>query len=314
MQLADEQPGASSSAPAREPILHHYDRSPFSEKVRLIFGLKRLVWRSVVQPMVLPKPDLAPLTGGFRRIPVLQLGAEVYCDTNLIAAELDRRFPDPPLFGPPSEAAMGAILAQWADRILFLPTARYVTAVNADVLPEAFHADRAAMRGEPAPDLGRLRAAAPHHLAQLQALLGQVEGLLGDGRAFLLGAAPRLADFAVYARIWWLGALGGEMREIEPFGRLRNWLARVRALGHGARREMRPDEALAAAAAAQPSLPPGRGARLRIVTEGQPSDPIEGELAYSSADRVGLRRRDPRLGELIVHFPRLGYEIAEAPA
>ena len=90
-----------------ELILHHYDRSPFSEKVRLIFGLKRLEWRSVVQPMVLPKPALTPLTGGLRRIPVLQIGADVYCDTNLIAAELDRRFPDPPLFGPPAEAAMG---------------------------------------------------------------------------------------------------------------------------------------------------------------------------------------------------------------
>lgn len=313
MQLADEQQGAPS-APAQELLLHHYDRSPFSEKVRLIFGLKRLAWRSVVQPMVLPKPDLEPLTGGFRRIPVLQVGAEVYCDTNLIAAELDRRFPDSALFGSPSEAAMGAMLTQWADRVLFQPTARYVTAVNAGALPPAFHADRARMRGEPPPDTDRLRAAAPHHLAQLQALLDQVDGLLGDGRAFLLGATPRLADFAVYARVWWLGALGGDMGEIEPFGHLRNWRARVQAIGHGVRREMTTDEALAVAAAAEPSLPPRQDVRLRIVTEGQPSDPVEGQLAYAAPDRVGLRRQDARLGELIVHFPRLGYEIAEAPA
>jgi glutathione S-transferase len=296
-----------------ELVLHHYDRSPFSEKIRLIFGLKRLAWRSVIQPMVLPKPDLTPLTGGFRRIPVLQLGADIYCDTNLIAAELDRRFPDPPLFGSPAEAAMGAVLTQWADRVLFQPTARYVTAVNAEALPHAFHADRAAMRGELAPELDRLRAAAPHHLAQLTALLAQADALLGDGRAFLLGTSPRLADFAVYARVWWLGALGGDMGEIASFRHLQDWTARIRAIGHGERREMRADEALAIAAGAEPR-PSGRGVRLRIVTEGQPSDPVEGELACDSPDAIGLRRSEAGLGELVVHFPRLGYEITEVPA
>ena len=205
-------------------------------------------------------------------------------------------------------------MTQWADRVLFLPTARYVTAVNTEALPHAFHADRASMRGEPAPDLDRLRAAAPHHLTQLKTLLAQADALLGDGRAFLLGPAPRLTDFAVYARVWWLGALGGEMREIEPFGQLQDWMARVQAIGHGERREMRTDEALALAAAAEPSLPPAPGARLRVVTEGQPSDPVEGELAYASPDRIGLRRSEPGLGDLVVHFPRLGYEVTEVRA
>jgi hypothetical protein len=170
------------------------------------------------------------------------------------------------------------------------------------------------MRGEPAPELDRLRAAATHHLAQLKALIAQADALLGDGRAFLLGAAPRLADFAVYARVWWLGALGGDMAEVAPFQHLQRWMARVRAIGHGERREMPADEALALAAAAEPSLPTAPGARLRVVTEGQPSDPVEGELAYASPDRIGLRRSEPGLGDLVVHFPRLGYEITEVRA
>ena len=80
-----------------ELILHHYDISPYAEKIRLCFGLKGLAWRSVIVPMVLPKPDLMPLTGGFRRTPVLQIGADIYCDTLRIAMELDRRCPEPPL-------------------------------------------------------------------------------------------------------------------------------------------------------------------------------------------------------------------------
>ena len=65
-----------------EIILHHYDLSPYAEKIRLALGLKALPWRSVQAPMVMPKPDLIELTGGYRRVPVLQLGADIYCDTH----------------------------------------------------------------------------------------------------------------------------------------------------------------------------------------------------------------------------------------
>ena len=74
-------------------ILHHYDASPFSEKVRLVLGLKRLAWHSVLVPEVMPKPDYVPLTGGYRRVPALQIGAHVHCDTARILAELVARHP-----------------------------------------------------------------------------------------------------------------------------------------------------------------------------------------------------------------------------
>ena len=46
-----------------ELILHHYAMSPYSEKIRLAFGLKGLSWRSVLISPVTPRPDLMPLTG-----------------------------------------------------------------------------------------------------------------------------------------------------------------------------------------------------------------------------------------------------------
>jgi hypothetical protein len=46
-------------------ILHHYPTSPFSEKIRLIFGYKKLAWKSVIIPRMMPKPDLVALTGGY---------------------------------------------------------------------------------------------------------------------------------------------------------------------------------------------------------------------------------------------------------
>src|SRR6202158_4813724 len=65
-------------------ILHHYDTSPYSEKVRLGFGLKGLAWASVELPQIMPKPKLTALTGGYRKTPVLQIGADIYCDSQLI--------------------------------------------------------------------------------------------------------------------------------------------------------------------------------------------------------------------------------------
>jgi glutathione S-transferase len=66
---------------ATDTILHHYFNSPYSEKVRIQLAIKGLVWSSVVQPSVMPKPDRTPLTGGYRRIPVMQIGTEVFCDS-----------------------------------------------------------------------------------------------------------------------------------------------------------------------------------------------------------------------------------------
>ena len=77
---------------AHEIILHNYPNSPFSEKVRVAFGIKGLSWRSVIQPVIMPKPDLIPLTGGYRKIPVMQIGADIFCDSQIILRE--------PLFVP----------------------------------------------------------------------------------------------------------------------------------------------------------------------------------------------------------------------
>src|SRR6202051_3847698 len=62
-------------------ILHHYPLSPYSEKIRLALGLKGVSWNSVEIPVWTPRPKLTPMTGGYRRTPILQVGAEFYCDT-----------------------------------------------------------------------------------------------------------------------------------------------------------------------------------------------------------------------------------------
>ena len=101
-----------------ELILHHYPTSPFAEKARLLLGFKDLAWRSVQIPPVMPKPDLTALTGGYRKTPVLQIGADIYCDTALIARRLEAQQPQPALL-PSAQAFAIAAFAQWADSVVF---------------------------------------------------------------------------------------------------------------------------------------------------------------------------------------------------
>ena len=69
--------------------------------------------------MIMPKPNLTALTGGYRKTPVLQIGADIYCDSQLIMRELERRHPTPSFY-PAGRGAADA-LAWWAEKTTFSP-------------------------------------------------------------------------------------------------------------------------------------------------------------------------------------------------
>ena len=125
-----------------ELILHHYPASPFAEKIRLVLGFKQLPWKSVIIPSVMPKPDVVALTGGYRRTPILQIGADIYCDTSLICEVLEHKQPEPVLY-PPHLKGVSRVFAQWADSTLFWTAMAYnmqpkgVAALFAKLPPEA---------------------------------------------------------------------------------------------------------------------------------------------------------------------------------
>ena len=92
----------------------------------------------------MPKPDLVPLTGGYRKTPVMQIGADIYCDTQIILRELERRFPDAEPV--PKNKGVPYGLAFWADRhLLHGAPSRIIFGEIGDMVPEDFKKDRAAM-------------------------------------------------------------------------------------------------------------------------------------------------------------------------
>ena len=304
-------------------ILHHYDGSPFSEKLRLVFGFKGMNWVSVKIPVIMPKPDVVALTGGYRKTPIAQVGADVYCDTALIARLVERLHPDPTLY--PAGAPLAPIVAQWADSTLFWTVIPYAMQpagaahLFQGVAPEvlkAFAADRAPFTA------GLKRQTVADATANLGTAIALLDAQLADGRAWLMGAQASIADFAVAHCGWYVRRAGPLADIFKPHAHFSAWLDRVLALGHGTSERMSSEQALAVAAAAAGRAPcsvaPGlgfdTGQAVTVTPTDYGQDPVAGTLVGLSRDEVVLRRVDPRAGTVHVHFPRAGFQIRQEKA
>ena len=291
-------------------ILHQYDFSNFAEKARLMMGFKDLAWRAVEIPPIEPKPKLTPLTGGYRRTPVLQDGADVWCDTKLIARELERRVPQP-TFYPPNSSGTADAIAWWAEQQFMRPTALYVSGINADHMPEGLHADRAKLHEA-------VRKAAYRNLQLVRPQVKWIADMLADGRPYLLGDLPCIADFATYHVVWFFRGRHIDCREVlNAYPRLIAWRDRMAGIGHGHRTNTDADEALVEARAATPATPrasepqegdPLPGQRARVRASDNARDWIEGEVHFIDADEIALLHENDEVGQVVVHFPRLGYD------
>jgi len=305
-------------------ILHHYPVSPFAEKIRLILGHKQLAWKSVFIPMVMPKPDLTALTGGYRKTPVLQIGADVYCDTALICDVLEHIAPTPTIY---PEAIKGAarIVAQWADSALFPAAMAYnfqpagvaqvFAGASADTV-QAFVADRTAMRG------GAARMGAADATGTYKSYLRRLANML-HGQDYLFGAQPCVADFAAYHPLWFTQERTPALAGIfDATPEVKAWMARMKAIGHGTPGKCSAEDALHVARSATPAPVPNEvfqddhgialGSAVVIAADNFGLEPTEGELIAATRTRYTLRRTDDRAGTVHVHFPRVGFSLKKA--
>ena len=306
-----------------ELILHHYPTSPFSEKARLLLGFKGLSWRSVTISPVMPKPDLTALTGGYRKTPVLQVGADVYCDTALIARRLEQEKALPAFF-PEGQEMIASTFAAWADSVVFQHAVSLVfqpesIAVRFATLPpeaiKAFIADRAGLfSGGSATRLSaeQARHQWPTIMARLEQQLQREQG------DFLLGE-PSIADFALAHALWFLKATPVTSPLVDAYPAVSAWLGRVLGFGHGAFSEMTSGEALEIARNATPAALPDEqfdepngfapGQQVVIAATDYGVDPVAGELMFAGCEELIVRREDERAGVVHVHFPRFGFRI-----
>ena len=302
-------------------ILHHYATSPFSEKVRLVLGYKKLAWKSVLVPAIMPKPDVQALTGGYRKTPFLQIGSDVYCDSALICDVLEHIQPAPTLY-PESHKGMARVLAQWADTTLFWAAMAYnlqpkgaMTMFTSLETAKAFGADRGAM------SVGMTRLRPGDAAAAYRSYLRRIGGMLDGGNDFLMGDAPCIADFATYHPLWFTRSRVPVMAGIlEATPQVLRWMDRMAALGHGSSQELSATDAIALCAAStratahidetfqdEHGIP--LGSQVTIAAETFGPEATEGELVAATRTRYTLKRVDARAGTVHVHFPRIGYVL-----
>jgi glutathione S-transferase len=312
-------------------ILHNYPSSPFSEKIRLVLGYKHLAWKSVLIPSIMPKPDVVALTGGYRKTPILQVGADVYCDSALICDVLEHVQPEPALY-PPHLKGVSRVFAQWADTTLFWAAMAYnlqpkgAAQVFAKALPDAakvFSEDRKAMAG----NMVRLRPA--DATSAYRSYLRRIAHMVEE-HEFLFGAEPCIADFAAYHALWYTRVQVPVMADIlNATPAVGEWMDLMAAIGHGANDRLPSGDAITVANRAEP-MPAGQnllidsafqddhgialGTKVTITAESFGPESTEGELIAATRTHYSLRREHPLTGTVHVHFPRIGYVLRKPDA
>lgn len=302
-------------------ILHHYPLSPYSEKIRLAMGLKGVKWNSVEIPPWTPRPQLTPMTGGYRRTPILQVGAEFYCDTLHILRAVEKLGTSGTLY-PAGQEGLAKAFGWWIEKGSFF-NAVCLTIGNMPGLPkELIEERRPLFRVDIDPEVLRPKRAL--YLQRLDAHLAWLAEILSDGRSFILGKAASAADLSAYHPIWFARSNGGsEVNDLIAFaGVIQPWYARVTAIGHGEVMQMTPDQAIQAAKTNAPSEPDdwwpeaqhlglSRGDWVSVTPDDY-GNPVCGTLLAWTVDEVVIRHEDPSVGKVNLHFPRVGFDTVQA--
>lgn len=296
-------------------ILYHYEMSPFSEKIRRMLGYGNLEWRSVLIPEIPPRPVLEKLVGGYRKIPVAQMGADVFCDSHCIATEIAALSGKPQLALEACAEEVQAYVAR-ADLELFFACLMTSTTwrLNIKVLQSMsplnivrFAWDRLNIgRNAAVPMIGlrEARQLMREHLAAMEARLSQ---------AFLYGAEPNHADFSCYHSLWFARELA-ESRKLSAYPNILAWMDRMKGFGEGRRSELMADEALEIARQAQPrAIAPEYtsdsqiGQSVLITPSDYARQATPGTLVGSSPTQWIIAREQAEIGRVHIHFPKQGY-------
>ncbi|MBT5684366.1 MAG: glutathione S-transferase family protein [Gammaproteobacteria bacterium] len=304
-------------------VLHQYAESPFSEKVRAILGYKGVSYQAVEIPMIMPRPDTIPLTGGYRKTPVMQIGADVYCDTAIICRVIDEIYPENTIY-PEERLGMINTVAHWTDTfffkvcvaIAFQPKAAATNPLfKDDSATSAFMADRAEF-SKGSSELGMpFETAEPHFISHLN----QLDQQLSVGGPFLFGDEPSIADFSTYHNVWFIYTREALRDYFSPFEHLLAWYEKMVSFGHGNVEMIPGSAALAQASVAEPEeimdaaflddLKAGQSVSVMPIDYG--FQPVVGELLAAGMDEIAVARNDKQVGRIVVHFPRTGFQIME---
>jgi glutathione S-transferase len=284
-----------------------------------MFGIAAGEWHSLISPPQPPRPNVDPLTGGYRRIPVAQQGADLFCDTALIAREVAELL-DAPMLSPGTATDAADALAAEAEGDVFfaaigsVPPLKLVgTLIGQFGLLGTlrFIKDRSGMMQgasvKPLQGTAAVRA--------MQVFQDNLNEHLASHK-FLNGDEVSYADLCVYHPLWLQQRVGG-IAFRESLNYLSRWFNDVEAFGHGKRIERNGDEVFAMARENDPrplpsvaSIHAHTGQQVAVSPADYGRDPVRGQLVWADDQRLILARDSSDFGTLHVHFPVKNYEVA----
>jgi len=252
----------------------------------------------------------------------MQIGADIFCDSQCVIQELEHRFPSPSFF-PTADSGLMIGLSRWTDGALFDLTVKIVLGSAGDDLPRDFAEDRGRLYlgADWAEGLKKANENLPHLASQMRGPMSWLNMQLSDGRKYLLGPEAAAIDAQFYHLVWFLrGRWNKGPAFLSEFPHLEKWEAGIADIGHGTFSDMAPEEAIQQAADCEPLEaqsedqhdPQGLVAGMRVTVSPDVDggeQPVEGALVAISSQRLAIRRTDPELGNINVHFPRIGYRF-----
>lgn len=192
-------------------VLFGYESSTFTLKVRLALKIKQIPYTFITVPSMMPRPILKDSFGlTYRKIPVLAIGREIYCDTSIICEALEHFFPESEGYqslypttadGRDYRPLIRGFASYWTDRPLFRVTTGLIPA---SVWRTSFGLDRAGLIGHKL-DPDKLEKKLPENLNRLDTQLSILEPLFDneDGAWLSSTATPSLADISVFYQLSW---------------------------------------------------------------------------------------------------------------
>ncbi len=299
-------------------VLYHYALSPYSEKIRAMLGYTGMSWESVTVREMPPRPQLNRLTGGYRRIPVAQIGADFFCDSKTVAAEIAGISGKADL----SLESCDPEVREFANRMdseFFL--ACFGTAMGNNLIKKLlktmsfmdfgrFMWDRINMGRKSS--LPRINAKESKDTAR--EYFERMEKMLTGG--FLFGDQPNIADFSAYHGLWFIQAVAG-LPLLNNYPSVIAWMERIKAFGHGTRTDITAERAIDMATEQQPRPLPAEnqdggwiGQAASISPSDYGKDPVKGVLVADTACSWILQRKVNGTSPVNVHFPKQGFALA----
>lgn len=300
------------------PILYHYPMSPYSEKLRLTMGLLQRPWLSAQVAAYPPRAALAAVVGGYRRIPVLQIGAHIYCDTRLAFAALmgDES-------GYLSLTDRDEALRQWAEQEVFFAVLaasshyralRYLTRELSILGLLRFLRDRIVMKR----DASIIQPDAKTGRDVLSSFVSHLDDRLTEN-AYLSGPEMGYLDLCCFHPLWMACQIDPRVTA-RCSSAVRAWFKKIQDIGHGEFSPATP-QIIADAIAEQTDFSGGVVEPPYLVAEPvtvRPSDyardASSGMLVSLDGRRIVLERPLSEGGRVFLHFPRHGFEISRRSA